>query len=95
MNFSQALGVIGYSLLPMTIVGLIVPAVQGLHYVAMVFKVSSGLVFTFISFLRINRRNFSDYTGLSKDNTNILDTVNMNQTGSSDIFLWLTNMECP
>ncbi|XP_071962390.1 protein YIPF4-like [Antedon mediterranea] len=40
VNYSQCLGVIGYSLLPMTFTGLLVPFLSSLHYLAIIIKFS-------------------------------------------------------
>jgi hypothetical protein len=39
VNYSQCLGVIGYSLLPLAIIAIIMPAIHSLHYVSFIFKV--------------------------------------------------------
>ena len=40
VSFSQCLGVIGYSLLPLTVIALILPVFANMHYVGFVFRVS-------------------------------------------------------
>lgn len=43
VNYSQCLGVIGYSLLPLTLIALVLPAVHSLYYVSLLFKLC-GLI---------------------------------------------------
>jgi len=38
VNYSQCLGVIGYSLLPLVLIALVLPALHNLHYVELLFK---------------------------------------------------------
>ena len=39
VSYSQALGVIGYCLLPLTLIALILPLVSAFHYIQLLFKV--------------------------------------------------------
>jgi len=41
VNYSQCLGVIGYSLLPLTLIALVLPAVHSLQYISLAFKVGA------------------------------------------------------